>query len=32
MEIKHYVDKIMTSDNQEKKEELIDMISSIIDC
>ena len=32
MEIRHYVDKIMASDNQEKKDELIDMISSIIDC
>ena len=32
MEIRHYVDKIMASDNQGKKDELIDMISSIIDC
>ena len=32
MEIKPYVDKIMASDNQGKKDELIDMISSIIDC
>lgn len=32
MEIRHYVDKIMASGNQEKKDELIDMLSSIIDC
>jgi len=32
MEIRHYVDKIMASDNQEKKDALLDMISSIIDC
>jgi hypothetical protein len=32
MDIKHYVEKIMASDNQTKKDELVDMISSIIDC
>ena len=32
MDIKYYVEKIMMSDNQNKKDELFDMISSIIDC
>ena len=32
MDIKHYVEKIMASDSQTKKDELVDMISSIIDC
>jgi len=32
MDIKYYVEKIMASDNQNKKDELFDMITSIIDC
>ena len=32
MDIKYYVEKIMASDNQNKKDNLLDMISSIIDC
>lgn len=32
MNINYYVEKIMASDSQNKKDELFDMLSSIIDC